>query len=265
MTARDAAAAALDATVDAIATDASTAVELFAVVDLLDDQPMLRRSLSDPSASDEARAALARRLFGAKVSASTIDVLVAIVETGWRSGNAMVTGLERQGIRLALRKALAAGELDRVVSELYQLSVSVDQSPDLAVALRSRAYPIEGKRELIKRLIQAKVSPTTETLAERAVNARRRTFSLTIAEYLKMAAEVAGSRIARVSVARPLDEGRVARLKAALERQTGGPVTLQIAVNPAVIGGMSVAIDDDVFESTVAARLEDARRQLINS
>ena len=52
MTARDAAHAALDSAVDGITTDAQTADELFAVVDLLDGQPTLRRSLSDPSASD---------------------------------------------------------------------------------------------------------------------------------------------------------------------------------------------------------------------
>ena len=79
-----------------------------------------------------------------------------------------------------------------------------------------------------------------------------------------MAAGLSGHRIARVTVARPLDEARITRLKSALSAQVGGPVDLQIAVDPAVLGGISVAIDDDVYESTVAARLEDARRQLIN-
>ena len=35
-------------------------------------------------------------------------------------------------------------------------------------------------------------------------------------------------------------------------------------VDPAVLGGVNVSLGDDVYESTVAARLEDARRQLIN-
>mgnify|MGYP000673867320 CR=1 FL=1 len=71
MTARDAATAALDLTVGGITTDATTAAELFAVVDLLDGQPMLRRSLSDPSASDESRAELAQRLFAGRVAPAT--------------------------------------------------------------------------------------------------------------------------------------------------------------------------------------------------
>ena len=77
-----------------------------------------------------------------------------------------------------------------------------------------------------------------------------------------MAADVAGEKIARVTVARPLDEARVARLKRALEAQVGRTVSLQIDVDPSVLGGMNVAIDDDVIESTVAARLDQVRRQL---
>jgi F-type H+-transporting ATPase subunit delta len=79
-----------------------------------------------------------------------------------------------------------------------------------------------------------------------------------------MAARLAGQRIAKVTVARELDAGRVSRLRSALEAQVGAPVSLQVTVDPAVLGGVNVSLGDDVYESTVAARLEDARRQLIN-
>ena len=96
MMARGAAPAGLDATVAGIASDATTASELFAVVDLIDGQPMLRRSLSDPSASFEERAGLAKRLFDGRVSASTLAVITEVLRSAWSSGADMVAGLERQ-------------------------------------------------------------------------------------------------------------------------------------------------------------------------
>jgi len=42
----------------------------------------------------------------------------------------------------------------------------------------------------------------------------------------------------------------------------GGPVLLQITVDESVIGGMSVDLGTHVFESTVAGRLDEARRLL---
>lgn len=263
MTARDAAIAGLDHAVDGIGTGAS-APELFAVVDVLDAQPSLRRSLSDPSASDEQRAGLARRLFEGKIGDGALAVVGEVVKAPWSSGSRMVSALERQGIRIALGSAQREGNLEQVASELHGLSTTVDANPELSGALRNQSYPVEGKQSLVDRLISGKVLPATQTLAARAVKARRRNFGLTIASYLEMAAGMTGQKIARVTVARPLDQGRIDRLKAALEAQTGAPVTLHIEVDPSVIGGMSVAIEDDVIESTVAGRLEQARRQLIN-
>ncbi|SHI63959.1 F-type H+-transporting ATPase subunit delta [Tessaracoccus bendigoensis DSM 12906] len=264
MTARDAAIAGLDAEIDGITTDAGTAAELFAVVDLLDGQPMLRRSLSDPSASDESRAGLARKLLSKRVAPATSLVLEAVVKAAHPSGNALVSALDRQGVRLALSQARRERKLDEVTAQLFQISALVDENHELSSTLRNPAFPVEAKRSLVSGLFRGKVSPLTLELVNRAVKARRRTFVNTVQGYLDMAARLTGQRIAKVTVARPLDAGRTARLKSALEAQIGGPVSIQITVDPAVLGGVSVSLGDDVYESTVAARLEDARRQLIN-
>ena len=63
-------------------------------------------------------------------------------------------------------------------------------------------------------------------------------------------------------MARPLDTGRIQRLRRALEARVGGPVLLLIEVDENVIGGMSVDLGTHVFESTVAGRLDEVRRLL---
>ena len=59
-----------------------------------------------------------------------------------------------------------------------------------------------------------------------------------------------------------LAEHDAQRLQDALARQYSRPVHLNVVVDPDVIGGMRVAIGDDVIDGTVANRLDDARRQL---
>lgn len=265
MMAVGAAPAGLDATVDGIPTDATTAAELFAVVDLLDGQPMLRRSLSDPSASVEDRSGLATRLLGGRVSAATLAVLTEAVKASWNSGADMVAGLERQAVRLSLLDAQRTGDIDRVSDELHTLGLTIDSNPELAGTLRNQTYPVDAKQELIDRLIADKVHPVTRALAARTVRTRRRNYARTVGEILEMAADLAGEKIAKVTVARPLDDARLARLRRALEAQAGGPVALQVEVDPSVLGGINVALGDDVFEATVAARLDQVRRQLITS
>ena len=114
MKSRDVALSAFDPVVDAIHVDATAADELFAVVDLLEKQPPLRRSLSDPSASSGDRQALARRLFEGRMGAVSLSVVVEAVSRPWTSGRAMIEAIERQGVRGLLRVANVRGELKRV-------------------------------------------------------------------------------------------------------------------------------------------------------
>lgn len=264
MKAASAVSAHLDLATDAIATDATTAAELFAVVDLLDDSVTLRRSLSDPSASEASRAGLSERIFSGKVQPSTLAVLRAFAAEGFPSGAAFAAALERQAVRLALKAARAAGELDQTTAELFQVQSLVRDTPELAVSLRSPTYATADKRKLLDRLFAGQISAASRAVIARAVRPRSGAFVPAIQEYLEMAASIAGLTIARVSVARPLDQQRTARLKAALEASTGKTLSLQVHVDPSIIGGINVTIGDDVIESTVAARLEDARRQLVN-
>ena len=262
MKSRDIALSAFDPVADAIQVDETAADELFAVADLLEGQPPLRRSLSDPSASGRDRQALARRLFEGRLGAAALSVVTEVAYRPWPSGRTMIDAIERQGVRGLLRTANERGELKRVQEELHRFALVIDGSPELSDALRNRGRALADRRALIARLLAGRVASITERLASRAAAARARTVPLTLTSYLALAADLAGERMARVTVARPLDEGRTERLRRALEAQVGGPVLLQITVDESVIGGMSVDLGTHVFESTVAGRLDEARRLL---
>lgn len=241
------------------------ATDMFALVDVLIDQPMLRRALSDPSAQPEQRVALARRLFGQRVGAQALDVLAQVVGRAWRSPGELVLGLEAEGVRSGLKQAQEDGGLDHVTKELHAIGGAVARSEELTAVLRSANYDLDAKRGLVARLLGDGVSPVTKLLATRAVNGHERTFSKAVDSYLEMAARLSDSVVAKVTVARPLDDSRLDRLRRALSARTGKPVSLQVEVDPDVLGGMHVAIGHEVYESTVASRLEDVRRQLVNS
>jgi F-type H+-transporting ATPase subunit delta len=52
------------------------------------------------------------------------------------------------------------------------------------------------------------------------------------------------------------------RLVAVLQRAYGRPVKVNVAVEPEVVGGISVRVGDDLVDSTVVARLDEVRRKL---
>ena len=78
--------------------------ELFAILELLDAQPGVRRALTDSSRPAEARSGLARTLLGGRVSDATLDLFTSMCASRWSAPR----GPGRRG-----RAARGAGHLGR--------------------------------------------------------------------------------------------------------------------------------------------------------
>lgn len=253
---------ALDRVLDTGTPTAAVGAELFGVVDTLSGSPSLRRALTDTGTPSAARLNVVQHLFGERLSAQALAVLVEAVKLSWATTGAFVAALERQGVRAHLAEAAIASRLDAVEDQLFKVGRAVAANPELRAALAERRVPVAGRQQLLDGLIEGKVLPVTADLARRAVVARQRSFAVTLDGYLATAADLRQRSIATVEVARPLTDEQTSRLTAALSRQAGRDVTLNVIVNAAVIGGVRVSIGDDVIEGTVAARLSDVHRKL---
>ncbi|WP_028708610.1 F0F1 ATP synthase subunit delta [Propionicicella superfundia] len=250
----------LDGAANAAGADPRLADDLFALVEVIEAEPALRRHLSDPSSPEQSRRQLIDGLFGGRVGRGALAVLVAASSLRWGDGETLAGALERQAIRAIMADADEAGRLDDLEDQLFGVLLTVRGSTELSAALADRSRSLADRRALLRGLLADRVLPVVGTLAERAVAARRRTFELTVEGYLGLAAAQRERGIAHVRVAKPLSEVQYARLRAALTAQAGRPLTLEVTVDPDVLGGVRVTIGDEVIEGTVSSRLEAARR-----
>ncbi len=236
--------------------------ELFAVADALEASAQLRRALTEPSLPVEDRKAVARRLFDGKVSGVVISVLEAAIGQSWRSGLALVSAIDRQGVRAVLLTAEQEGTLDDVEESLFRFGRIVDSDHRLRVTLGDSNAPLETREALVTRLLSGKVPQQTLALARRAVMARGRTFDLTLESYLQVSAALRRRSMATVYAAHPLSADQEARLREALAAQARRPVTLMVVIDPSLLGGVRVEMGDEVIDGSMAGRFEAARRQL---
>ena len=88
------------------------------------------------------------------------------------------------------------------------------------------------------------------------------TFEQVVDGYLHIAAELAERRRAIVTTASELIDAQRAEMVKQLERITGSPIELSEVVDPATLGGALIDLGDEVIDSTVAHRLDQARREL---
>jgi F-type H+-transporting ATPase subunit delta len=244
------------------AEPAALGQELFALVDLLDAQPTLRRLLTDPSVDVEAKTELIRQLLEGKVSRATGQVLVLAVGRRWHANRDLADALEHAGVTSYVAAADQAGQLDELDDELFRFGRIVEAAPALRDALSDRSAPLTARRRLLQSLLQDKASEPAQRLLAEALAARHPAFTAAIAAYQDIAAGYRDRLVATVRVAAPLSSRLEQRLAAALHHQYGHAVDLNVIVDPTVLGGVRVLIGDEVIDSTVATRLEDARRRL---
>jgi F-type H+-transporting ATPase subunit delta len=258
--ATDARLSSLDRMLDDSQVGDTFATDMFAVVDALEASPTLRRAVTDPGTPEGARKALVHGLLDGKVDKAVADFVGEAATLRWAGGRTFAAALERQAVRGQLITADRRGELEDTEDQLFRFARLVESSPELRNALADRAIDRSNRQELVAELLNGRGTESTITLAKRAVAARERTFGHTIEGYVTLAAAQKNRVVATVRVAQPLSSEQRDRLRAALTKQIGREVAIQEVIDPDILGGVRVELGDEVFEGTVADRLEAARR-----
>ncbi len=241
---------------------ASLGSELFAVVGMLDAQPMLRRVLSEPSVEARARTGMADSLLSGKVSETAVQVVTAAVSERWSRSRDLVDTLERCAVIAEATKAERSGDLDALEDALFRFGRILVANPELRDVLSNRATPLAVRRNVLDQLIEHKVSPATLDLLGQLLVGRQRSLATGLEHYQKIIAARRRRVVATVWVAAPLHDDQLDRLAHALARQYSHEVHLNMVVDPTVLGGVRVAIGDDVIDSTVQNRIAQAQRRI---
>ena len=237
--------------------------ELFAVVGLLDTEHGLRRALSDPGKPAAEKAAVVGALLHGKVTQRAEKLVAAAGEARWASSGDLADAIEQLAIEAMVLAAQAEDGLDELEDGLFRFGRVVAANPDLRATLADPSLPERGKRQLLRTLLDGKVTPVTLGLIEQMV-AHPRGRSLTAA--LDLCADIAARRrqqlIAVVRTATELSASQRGRLAQSLARAYGHDVHLDVVIDPSVVGGISVQIGDDLIDGTAASRLATVRREL---
>ncbi len=238
--------------------------QLFAVADLIGQDTQLRSALSDAGQPMPARVGLVRAVFDGRVAPLAVEVLADVVSLRWSNQNDFVEVVEELATQAALMDADREAALEQVEGELFSFSQTVSGSADLQMALTDPSVGPAQKAGLVSTLLADRSTlQTMQVLSYAMGHLRGRRVDTVMDDLMALAGEQRNRSIAEVRVARPLDPDQATRLAAALSRLNGRDVRLNVAVDPEVIGGISVRIGDEVLDATVATRIEQARRVLV--
>ncbi len=261
---RDAALKAFEPVVVAAGVDAARlAHELYSVVDTLDSSGTLRRTLTDPARPGTDKGTLVSSLFF-KLDQRVRNVVEDFASRRWWHEDDLGDALEDAAVEGLLVSAQAVGSLDTVEEELFRVERFLSTEREIYSALDNRSAIPAARKALASTILGSRVSSTTAVLIERACVAPRGRQLVKMIDYFQKAAAARQSKvIADVTTAVELSAEQRDRLAQNLQREFGREILVNVAVDPRVIGGMRVQVEQEVMDGTIVAQLVDVRRRLV--
>jgi F-type H+-transporting ATPase subunit delta len=169
-----------------------------------------------------------------------------------------VSGLAERYAAALFELADERRTLDEVAADLRQLREMLESSGDFLRLIRS---PVLSRGEQAKAIgvlaERAELSPLVrDFLGVIARNRRLFAVPAIIEAFLHKLAARRGEVNAQVTTARPLSETQLATLNEQLRRSIGSRVSVDVRVDPELIGGMIVRVGSRMVDGSVKSKLQ---------
>ena len=156
------------------------------------------------------------------------------------------------------------GRIGPIREELKQLADLLSENEELRNALFRPLHPVADRRRVLAEVAhRLGASPSVRNFFAYLVDQRRLVdFDSIQSEYERLADEAAGCTLAEVVSSSPLDGAQRERLRRALAARTGRDVSLEVAVDPSLLGGVIASVGTLVFDGSLRTQLNQMRISL---
>ena len=248
------------------ATDAAQfSADHFTALTVLSSSVGLRRALTNNSRDAASKAELISNLFGKNVTEAAKTLFSQAASLRWSNPAEIADAIENLAVESASAAADKSGELEKLENQLFDFARVLIANPDFRQALNTASDTDANKVSLLESVVNGKYSLPTINLLKRVVVLRRgRSIDATLATYSHYVSNSRNRLVAHVKTAIALTDSQTSSLIAALTKQMGREVHVNIEIDPKVLGGISIRYADDVIDGTVVNRLAEASRALVS-
>jgi F-type H+-transporting ATPase subunit delta len=149
-------------------------------------------------------------------------------------------------------------EAQKMHAQISQLEKARAASSELGAALANPAVPLNSKIAIVQQLAtRLDIPPVGQRVLEVLVrNNRINQLGSILEAWRESINRASGVAMANVRSAHQLSSAEEEELRRALEAKTGKRIDLHVETDPSLLGGFVAKIGSEVFDASVAGRLE---------
>lgn len=238
------------------------AADLASVARLLITEHALNKHLAEPTDAPEAKVALVERLLSGKIGAPAFGLVTTAASQRWSADADLVDAIEHTARLALLQRAQVAGEVDDVEDQLFRFGRVLDNEPQLTSLLSDYTTPADGRVALLDKVFAGANGTATALLAQTVGLLRGERADEAVIDLAELAVARRGEVVAHVTAAADLTAAQNSQLTEVLTRIYGHPVAVQLHVDPSLLGGLTIAVGDEVIDGSISSRLAAAQTGL---
>jgi F-type H+-transporting ATPase subunit delta len=174
------------------------------------------------------------------------------------------TRISGRYIRALLEIAAAQGKTADVEQELQLVDQLLKKNPELLNLLLHPKITRRRKKKLLDDILGTRVSAAVRNFLHLLVEKKREGIIPFIFEEFKKAADrLRGISNATVKSAIELSSAQKQRLQGVLEKTTRSTVTIDYAVDSAILGGLQVFIGNEILDASIHGKLNRLQKHLL--
>lgn len=239
--------------------------ELAAVAELLNREPILSRHLAEATGETDAKKQLLSRLLSGKAGANTIELLNTAVSVRWSATKDFGAAVEHVARLSLLVRAEREHQAEEVAEQLFRFGRILQTEPRLNNLLGDYSKPAAERVSLLRGVFDRAggINPTAAALLSQTVELLHgQRADEAVQDLAQLAVAHRGEIVAEVQAADELSDTQRQRLADVLARVYHHPVSVQLNVDPELLGGLSVAVGDEVIDGTLSSKLVAAETKL---
>ena len=175
-----------------------------------------------------------------------------------------VSGVSGRYATALFELARDAKSIDVVKADLDKFDAMLGESADLKRLVRSPVFAADAQLKALSAVLdKAGISGTAANFLKVLTN-NRRLFAVAdvTRDFRALVARFKGEASAEVTVAEPLSDKNLDALKAALKQVSGKDVTLNVKVDPSIIGGLVVKLGSRMVDSSLRTKLNSIKHAM---
>ena len=154
--------------------------------------------------------------------------------------------------------------VDAVKADLDRFDAMLADSPDLLRLVRSPVFSAGSQAKALAAVLEKAAIGGISANFLRVLTANRRLFAVAdvIRAFRALVAKFKGEATADVTVAEPLSDKNLDALKTSLKSVTGKDVTLNVKIDPSIIGGLVVKLGSRMVDSSLRTKLNSIKHAM---